>query len=85
MFLTDTELIELTGYKYHAYQRRWLSEHGYRFDVAAGGRPFVNRAFVCLWSVSFSSQIRRARCIPTVRAAGRLLDGRTWDGYPVEA
>jgi hypothetical protein len=35
VFLTPTELLELTGYKKPALQRRWLVEHGYRFDVRA--------------------------------------------------
>ena len=41
MFLTPTELLDLTGYKKPALQRRWLVEHGYRFDVRADGRAVV--------------------------------------------
>jgi hypothetical protein len=41
VFLTPTELLELTGYKKPALQRRWLAEHGYRFDVRADGRAVV--------------------------------------------
>jgi Domain of unknown function (DUF4224) len=41
VFLTSTELSELTGYKKPALQRRWLVEHGYRFDVRADGRAVV--------------------------------------------
>lgn len=41
MFLTPTELRELTGYQKPALQRRWLAEHGYRFDVRADGRAVV--------------------------------------------
>jgi hypothetical protein len=41
MFLTRTELVELTGYKKPALQRRWLVENGYRFDVRADGLASV--------------------------------------------
>jgi len=44
MFLTADELAELTGYRLHAYQRRWLAAHGWKFEVAATGRPVVLRA-----------------------------------------
>ena len=46
MFLTPTELLELTGYKKPALQRRWLVEHGYRFDVRADGRAVVLTAAI---------------------------------------
>jgi hypothetical protein len=41
VFLTPMELLELTGYTKPALQRRWLVEHGYRFDVRADGRAVV--------------------------------------------
>ena len=41
MFLTAQELRSLTGYQKPSLQRRWLTEHGYRFDVRADGRPAV--------------------------------------------
>lgn len=41
LFLTKDEVIELTGYKKPALQRRWLIEHGYKFEVRADGRPVV--------------------------------------------
>jgi hypothetical protein len=41
MFLTADELEALTGYKKKALQRRWLVDHGYRFDVRADGRAAV--------------------------------------------
>lgn len=44
MFLTPDELAELTGYQLHAYQRRWLAAHGWKFETAATGRPVVLRA-----------------------------------------
>ena len=41
MFLTDSELESLTGYKRPADQRRWLSEHGWAFEVRADGKNRV--------------------------------------------
>ena len=41
MFLSVVETAELTGYKRPSHQIRWLSEHGYRFEVNALGRPVV--------------------------------------------
>lgn len=46
MFLTAADLEALTGYKLPAHQRRWLTRHGYPFDVAASGRPVVARSYV---------------------------------------
>lgn len=41
MFLTDAELKELTGYQRPKQIMRWLSQHGYRYEVAADGWPRV--------------------------------------------
>jgi hypothetical protein len=46
MFLTADEIAEFTDYKLAAHQRRWLSEHGYLFEVGASGRPKVLRSHV---------------------------------------
>ena len=46
MFLSPRELHELTGYQKPALQRRWLVEHGYRFDVRADGRAVVLTAAI---------------------------------------
>ena len=46
MFLSPRELQELTGYQKPALQRRWLVEHGYRFDVRADGRAVVLTAAI---------------------------------------
>ena len=46
MFLTDAELIALTGYQRPAFVIRWLSQYGYRFEIAANGWPRVLRAVV---------------------------------------
>jgi hypothetical protein len=43
-FLTDIELVELTGLKQPAAQARYLHSKGYRFDCNARGVPRV------LWS-----------------------------------
>jgi hypothetical protein len=41
MFLTDTDLQSLTGYKRAAEQRRWLTSHGWAFEVRADGKNRV--------------------------------------------
>ena len=46
MFLTQEELRALTDYKRPSDQIRWLTEHGYRFDVGASGRPKVLRSVI---------------------------------------
>ena len=46
MFLTPTELTELTGLKRGSAQARWLAQAGIRHVLAADGRPRVLRAEV---------------------------------------
>lgn len=46
VFLSTAELRELTGYQKPALQRRWLAEHGYKFDVRADGRAVVLAAAI---------------------------------------
>lgn len=41
MFLTQDQIIDLTGRQKPVLQRRWLIEHGYKFEVRADGRPVV--------------------------------------------
>jgi hypothetical protein len=41
MFLTDTDLQSLTGYKRPAEQRRWLTSHGWAFEVRGDGKNRV--------------------------------------------
>ncbi len=41
MFLTDADLQSLTGYKRPAEQRRWLTSHGWAFEVRADGKNRV--------------------------------------------
>lgn len=45
MFLTDEELIELTGYRLPSAQRRWLRTRGWRHEVNRMGRPRVARSY----------------------------------------
>jgi hypothetical protein len=45
MFLTAEEMRELTGYQRHADQRTWLTNHGWKFEENATGRPIVLRSF----------------------------------------
>ena len=46
LFLTPDELVELTGYRRKSAQIAWLSTHGWRFAVSAGGYPRVARAYL---------------------------------------
>ena len=46
MFLTPSELIDLTGRTRASAQVRWLSGNGLRFVCGADGRPRVLRAEV---------------------------------------
>ena len=41
MLLTPADLENLTGYKRHSAQVRWLRRHGWRFTVNALGQPGV--------------------------------------------
>jgi hypothetical protein len=46
MFLSPTELIELTDRKRQSDQIQWLRKHGYPFEIGAKGRPKVLRRVV---------------------------------------
>lgn len=41
MFLTEQELIDLTGYHRPKSVRKWLDSNGYRYAVGADGWPRV--------------------------------------------
>ncbi len=41
MFATKEDIQTLTGYKYPARQIQWLKAEGFKFKVAADGRPIV--------------------------------------------
>jgi hypothetical protein len=45
MFLTESELRELTGYVYHCRQIEWLRRHNWKFEVTAQQRPKVARSY----------------------------------------
>lgn len=44
MFLTPPEIMELTGYVQRSAQVRWFQNHGWKFELNAGGMPKVLRA-----------------------------------------
>jgi hypothetical protein len=41
MFLAETDVQSLTGYRRPSAQIRWLRQHGWRFAVNALGKPAV--------------------------------------------
>lgn len=46
MFLSDDELLELTGYRRNADRCRWLSDRHWKFERnAITGRPVVSRTY----------------------------------------
>ena len=45
MLLTPDEIIDLTDYQRPADQIRWLSSHGWHYEVGASGRPKVSRQY----------------------------------------
>lgn len=44
-YLTDDELVRLTGKKYGKAQRKFLAEHGWVFETDGNGRTLVLRAY----------------------------------------
>ncbi len=46
MFLTQADLVQLTGRKRKDGQRQWLIRRGYKFELTADGRPVVLRSGV---------------------------------------
>ena len=45
IFLSESEIRELTGRVRQADQRRWLRERGWMFEENANGRPIVLRTY----------------------------------------
>jgi hypothetical protein len=41
MFLSSSQLVDMTGYRSKKAQGRWLLENGYKFDVRSDGKPNV--------------------------------------------
>ncbi len=46
MFLTRSELLEMTGYVRPKAQARWLAENQYPFEIGADGYPRVLQSCV---------------------------------------
>lgn len=44
MFLTQNELIELTGYEMPGWQRRWLNAHHWVYETAANTLPETRKS-----------------------------------------
>lgn len=45
MFLSQSELETLTGYRVAAWQRQWLDNHHWTYESAANGRVVVSKAY----------------------------------------
>ncbi|RTL58082.1 MAG: DUF4224 domain-containing protein [Rhodocyclaceae bacterium] len=45
IFLTQDELVELTGRKSARHQLEWLDLKGWKHEENAAGRPIVSRAY----------------------------------------
>jgi hypothetical protein len=41
IFVTPEQLAEITDLTQHAAQIRWLTDHGWKFEISAVGRPRV--------------------------------------------
>lgn len=46
MFLSKEEIIDLTGCKQGHKQIKWLSQHAYKFEVSAIGKPIVLKSHI---------------------------------------
>lgn len=46
MFLTFDELTDLTGYRFAAYQIRWLTANGIQFLLNCEGKPRVLKSVI---------------------------------------
>lgn len=46
MFLTKTELTDLTSYKLKKKQVQWLRSRGYRHEISADGSPKVLKDYI---------------------------------------
>lgn len=68
LFLTRDELMDLTERKQRAKVAEWLTENGYRFDVAADGWPKVLRSALESRLASSRSKRQSARHEPDFSA-----------------
>ncbi|WP_374045853.1 DUF4224 domain-containing protein [Pseudomonas sichuanensis] len=46
--LSDNELMEITGYRPRAWQRRWLGQHCCHYTESRNGRPLVGRQYASM-------------------------------------
>lgn len=69
MFLSDNDIEFLTGYKKPADQRRWLSDHGWIFEIARTGRPRVLQDYAKN-KMSGIDSIKRAPVLRTAHIRG---------------
>lgn len=46
MFLSQNDIVELTGYKKYKCQARWLKTHGFKFFVGYDGKPKVTLSHI---------------------------------------
>ena len=67
--LSEAELERITGYRYPAWQRRWLKDHKWRFDQDRLGRPIVARAYY-LQRQGVTAPDARTSAEPNWEAAG---------------
>ena len=42
IWLSDSDIERLTGYKQPSKQSTWLSQNGYKFTLAGNGKPLVD-------------------------------------------
>lgn len=45
LLLTHAELADLTDYELPAWQRKWLDDRGWRYELGRGGKIKVARAY----------------------------------------
>lgn len=46
LFLSDADLVDLTGYRRAHEQKRWLAARRWKFETNAAGKPRVARAYL---------------------------------------
>ena len=59
MFLSQEQLVDMTGYRTKSAQVRWLLRNGYVFDIRSDGRPNV-----------LLDQVRERQCKETSSTPG---------------
>lgn len=68
MFLTDEELVKLTGYVQPAAQIRWLKKKRYRYDVNGAGHVVIARAWITPAAANEPTAFEPERQRPNLRA-----------------